>query len=54
MEAIKMFIIPIQPKKKTQVAAYYLFDVVTVVVVIIYIAMALTLYRKVSKNDEGR
>lgn len=53
MEAIKVVLIPIQPKKKNQVAAYYLFDVLTVIIVVVYIAMALSLYRKVSENENN-
>lgn len=53
MEAIKVVLIPIQPKKKQQVVLYYLFDVITVILVVIYIAMALSVYRKVSENENG-
>ena len=51
MEAIKIVLIPIQPKKKQQVVSYYLFDIITVILVVVYVAMALSLYRKVSENE---
>ena len=54
MEAIKIALIPVQPKKKQQVMSYYLFDIITIILVIVYVAMALSLYWKVSENEYTR